>query len=151
MKNDNRDYYDKFPSVLKSKLYNSEVIFKDNVKFEYEQFYAFRVVIREDNDFTPVNANDMKSYFELGKVPRGCSKEMVENNAEYYAISLFLSVDSLKQCFNFPRPTKKLAKGSIKMENGPYQEGKNSHISWWLYENAKFDDFSLIERGELYE
>lgn len=151
MNNDIKNYYSKFPTILKSKLYNSEVTFSENVKFEYEPFLAFRAVNRKENDYTPINANDMKSYFELKKKPRGILIKNPENDAKYYAVSLFLTVDKLKQCFNFPNIAKKLAKGTINMENGPCEIGKNDHVSWWLYENAKFNNFELIERGELYE
>ena len=89
------------------------------------------------------SGDDMKSYFELGKQPKGVTD--CASDPKFYAVSLFKSLDMLKQCLKFPRPNKKVAQGYVYMEGGPqYSEGK-SHVNWWLYEDVSFDNFVIKE------
>ena len=141
------DYYKKFPVALRDKLISGHVKLPRGAQFEYGEFLAYRGITREENDYTPVNANDMKSYFEEGRRPRGvnCS------DSSYYAVSLYKSFDMLKQCFKFPRPHKKIAQGYVYMDGGPQYTAKDSHVDWWLYENVSFDKFVIKEKEDFYE
>ena len=137
------DYYKKFPAILRAKLIEGEIVFPRETQFNYEPVLAYRGVIRDKNDNTPLNNNDMKSYFELGKQPKGVTD--CASDPKFYAVSLFKSLDMLKQCLKFPRPNKKVAQGYVYMEGGPqYSEGK-SHVNWWLYEDVSFDNFVIKE------
>lgn len=136
------EYYNKFPAVLKSKLINKEIRFPSGTQFEYEPILAYRGLTRKINDNTPVNANDMISYYDMKRKPRGMVVD--ENDARSYAISLFKTIDMLKMCWKFPRPNKKLARGYVYMNGGPQYTDDKEHISWWLYEeDVDFSSFKI--------
>ncbi len=137
------EYLTKFPAVLRTKLANKEIIFPDGIQFIYEPVWAYRVVVRNIDDNTPLCAADMKSYYELGKKPRG--KKNCESDPEFYAVSLSKTKKYLKQCNLFPKPNKKLAQGYIHKEGGPQYTDSNDHINWWLYENADISGFVIKE------
>lgn len=141
------ELYSKFPSVLRSKLTNKEISFPDGTQFEFERIFAYRGILRRESDNTPVNKSDMLSHFERNLVPRGIPN--YENDAKYYAISLFKNLDMLKECWKFPRPNKKIAQGYVYMGGGPQYTDDRQHVSWWLYENANFDGF--IIKGDMNE
>lgn len=141
------EFYKKFPSVLRAKITNNEISFPDGTKFEFEPILAYRGILRNKNDNTPVNSNDMLSHYERKLVPRGIPN--YENDAKYYAVSLFETIDMLKECWKFPRPNTKIAQGYIYKEGGPQYTDLKKHISWWLYENIDFNGF--IIRDDLNE
>lgn len=133
---------DKFPIFLRSKLESGEVTLPEGVEFDYEDIVAYRALARNTDDFTPLNSDDMKSYAELGKFPRGLN--LTENDAKRYGVSLYTNKDCLQNLFRFPNPKKKLAKGMVCMTYGP-QLTERFHVNWWLYSNAKFDSFEICE------
>lgn len=134
-------FYNKFPSVLKAKLTNNEISFPDGTQFEFEPILAYRGILRSKNDNTPVNSQDMLSHYERRIVPRGIPN--YESDAKYYAVSLFETIDMLKECWKFPKPNKKIAQGYIYKEGGPQYTDLKKHISWWLYENIDFNGFLI--------
>ena len=136
-------YYDKFPAVLKEKLRNGVFCFPESTEFDYEPIEAHRMVIRKERDTTPVGINDMKSCFEKGKTPRGVV--INEFNPLYYAVSLYQDIDMLKLCMDFSDPRKKIARGYVNKEGGPRLIGKNTHISWWLFDDADLSTFTIME------
>lgn len=138
------ELYNKFPVILKEKLCNGEVKLPANTLFFYEKFLAYRGIARDKDDHTPVNANDMKSYFEQGKKPRG--RRCDETDPGLYSVSLFVQLDEFKNTFKFPRPGKKVAQGYISQEGGPQcTSEESSHVHWWLYENVDFGEFEIKE------
>lgn len=137
-------YCSNFPTTLQTKLLNEEIHFPDETKYDYEPILAYRGIKREQDDDTPVNYNDMLSYYEQGKVPRGVLHTGNSiNDPLYYAISLFDNFDMLKQCFKFPRKNQKVAVGYVYKEGGPQCRSRDGHISWWLFENVSFDGFEI--------
>ena len=137
-------YYDKFPIVLKERLKRQQVSFSNDTEFVYKPIEAYRMVVRTKDDSHAFNLEDMKSYFELGKLPRGVQK-MDETDSQYYAVSLYENIERLKQSFSFPNPRKKIAHGYVYDEGGPCLRGANGHISWWLFEGVDLSEFEIME------
>lgn len=138
------EIYNLFPAILKSKLLAGELSFPEDIRFEYEKIQAYRGIVREKEDNTPVSRNDMKSYAELNKLPRGVN---IKNTIDNYNVSLFSDIKSLKECFKLPRPNKKIARGFVFQEGGPTQINKETnHIGWWLYDkDIDFKEFVIEE------
>ena len=137
-------YFEKFPAVLKEKLKNGTLSFPEDTEFDYEPKEAYRGVIRrEGEENTPVDLKDMKSYYELGKVPRGIPVDKLD--PRYFAVSLFKNADMLRQSYNFSNPRKFIVKGYVHKEGGPCLEGEDSHISWWLFEGVNLSEFEIME------
>lgn len=137
-------YYDKFPVILRGKLKNRLLRFPGNTKFVYETIEAYRMVIRAKDDSHPFDLEDMRSYHEQGKLPRGVQK-MDEADPLYYAVSLFENIEGLKQSLKFSNPKKKVAHGYVYEEGGPCLRGVTGHISWWLFENVDLREFEIME------
>lgn len=135
------DYFNKFPIILQAKLRNSEIAFPQGTQFDYDPILAYRGIIRNTNDNTPVNESDMLSHYEMKKIPRGIAN--YESDPKYYAISLFETLDMLKECWKFPKPNKKIAQGHVYKEGGPQYTDSRRHISWWLYEDADISSFVI--------
>lgn len=131
--------YLKFPSVLKSFLSAHSISFSEQTLFTYSPFQAYRGVIREATDKTPINKGDFLSYAELGKKPRGVNV----NDIGYYSCSLFLNTQQLAEALKLPRPNKKIITGIVKCENGPQETNvRTQHVHWWLYDkNNAWEDF----------
>lgn len=145
----NEELYLKFPAVLRTKLVEKEIAFSSKVLFDYEDILAYRVIEREKDDTTPVNENDFKSYFELKKEPKRKKPRGLKQNylkdPTYYGVSLFTDKEVPKQKCLFPRPNKKMAEGYVYKEGGP-QQTDDKHVCWWLYEDVKFDRFTIMEK-----
>lgn len=138
------ELYSKFPVFLRNKLTTKEIEFPTGTRFEYESFTAFRGIFREPEDNTPLNIEDMRSYYELGKRPRGMRND--DNDAGLYSVSLYRSYDDIAMAFYFPKPGKKLAQGKVFPEGGPqYSAVETSHVDWWLYEDADFSSYEIRE------
>ena len=135
------DLYKTFPSILKCKIDNKEIELPLGTNFNYEPILAFRLVIRDIDDYSPIEKRDMLSYFEMNKKPRS---EFDINDPEYYSVSFFKNKECLKESFKLPKPKKKIVKGYVHQEGGP-EYTKNNHISWWLCADIGFDDFSFLK------
>lgn len=138
----------KFPVVLRKKLMDHEIELPNTTMFEYEKILVYRAVTRRKDDYSEVNAEDFKSYFELGKcpkVPRGVKKDFLKD-PHYYGVSSFLKKEIVEQNMRFPNPKKKMAAGYVYQEGGPQDTNvKKQHVCWWLYENADISGFKLME------
>nr|DAI85532.1 MAG TPA: hypothetical protein [Caudoviricetes sp.] len=132
---------EKFPAFLKQKIQSGDVVLPTNTKFEYDKILAYRCIAREDGDCTKVNRKDMRSYYELGKIPRGVDR----NSPTWYAASLNKNKRDLENVMHFPRPKKRIAKGYVYQEGGPQESEEGNHINWWLYSCASFDEFVILE------
>ena len=86
----------------------------------------------------------MKSYYELGRAPRGVA--ISELDPKYFAVSLFENIDMLKRNYDFGNPQKLIAKGHVCKEGGPSLKGERSHISWWLFEEVDLSGFEIMEK-----
>lgn len=137
-------YYDKFPIVLKERLKRKQLCFPKDIEFFYKPIEAYRMVIRAKDDSHPFDLEDMRSYHEQGKLPRGVQK-MDEANPLYYAVSLFENIEGLKQSLKFPNPKKKVAHGYVYEEGGPCLRSASGHISWWLFEGVDLSGFEILE------
>lgn len=142
----NKEVCERFPKPLKDKLLNEEIKFPSNTKFEYEPFRAYRAVKREKEDCRPVDLNDFKSHYELGKrpkKPRGIGA--LSSDSHYYGVSLFLSKEELDQAMKLPNLHTKTAVGYVFQEGGPQETNKKGHVCWWLFKNADVSKFKIIE------
>lgn len=140
-----RSYYEKFPAVLKENLSSGALSFPENTEFDYEPKIAYRGVIRKvGEEKTPVNLEDMKSYYQLGKAPRGVPINKLD--PRYFAVSLFENTEMLKRGYDFSNPQKLIAKGYVNKEGGPSLQGEKGHISWWLFEDVELSDFEIMEK-----
>lgn len=135
------DYLNKFPAILQAKLRNGEIAFPLETQFDYDPILAYRGIIRNTNDTATINESDMLSHYEMKKIPRGIAN--YESDPKYYAISLFETLDMLKECWKFPKPNKKIAQGYVHKEGGPQYTDSRKHISWWLYEDADISSFVI--------
>lgn len=139
-----KEFYSKFPSVLKNFLTDGNIQFSENTKFLYEEFVAYRGVIRENNDDTPINNSDFLSYAELGKKPRGVDV----NSLGYYSCSLFLNAELVEEALKLPKPNKRIIKGIVKYEDGPQETNLDTrHVHWWLFDKERsWKEFTFWER-----
>ena len=138
------EIFSKFPVAFRNKLISHEISLPEKTQFNYSKFLAFRGISREKDDMTPVNREDMRSYYEEGRTPRGikCDASM----PCWYSVSLFRDYNELKNAMKFPRPRKKVAQGYVYCEGGPqFSSDTSSHVDWWLYEDAVFSDFIIRE------
>ncbi len=137
------ELYNKFPAVLRDKLNAKEFDFPEGTQFIYESFQAYRLISREEDDDTPLNRNDMRSYHDLGRVPRGGTKS---HPACIYSVSLFREYDDIVNALKLPRPRKKFAQGFVFAEGGPQCCSETtSHVDWWLYEDVDLSNFKIRE------
>ena len=133
----------KFPVVLRTKLLKKEIEFPDETKFEYEKMMVYRAVERKKDDYHEVTLDDFKSYFELGKKPRGVVGDYTKD-PHYYGVSSYLNREIVEQKMRFPNPRKKMAEGYVYCEGGPQDTNPtNKHVCWWLYEGADVSGFKL--------
>lgn len=99
------EIYQKFPAALRDKLRNKEIELPENTLYYYEKVLAYRGISRTQDDFTPLNRSDMRSYHEEGRAPRGTGCDATKPG--WYSVSLFRSIEDFKNIFKFPRPGKK--------------------------------------------
>ena len=131
---DEKEYYMKFPSVLKQALLNGEVCFDDKTQKEYEPFEVYRGVVREKGETLEVKKEDFLSYAELKKKPRGKKKVDIG----WYSCSCFTEKKELEEALKLPRANKRIIKGKVKKEYGPQRTNETSkHVDWWLFEDAE--------------
>ena len=135
---------EKFPVILKNKLLNKEIELPDSTKVEYTNILTYRAVERKSDDNHEITREDFKSYFELGKKPRGFSGNLMKK-PEYYGVSSFLKKETVEQTMKFPNPNKKMACGFVYSEGGPQDTNEETqHVCWWLYEDVDLSGFKLI-------
>lgn len=142
----------KFPVFFQNCFKKRNLAFPDGTEWDYDLVRAYRVVEWKKGRSNSVTSDDFKSYAELGKCPRGKSKEEAENDPEYYGVSLFDNMEAFENLFDFPNPRKRAFCGMVVSDCGPkYENGKNGHISWWLYSDA-FEtirgSFIIVEEGD---
>lgn len=141
----NKEFYEKFPSVLAKKLINKDICFPPGTAIQYEKIHAYRVIERESNDFHSVDRNDFRSYHELNKkpkVPKGMSKKELESNPRYFGVSLFIDKRVAEQKRLFLKPGRKIAEGYVYQGAGP-ELTEDKHICWWLYDNTDITGFKI--------
>lgn len=140
------ELYMKLPCVFRKKLMQGELTFPEETKFKYENILAYRLIIRDKDDTSPVTRKDFCSYFELGKVPKKfgmrASSYDPKNDPQFYGVSLFLEKKILEQIMRLPKPRKKLALGFVHAEGGP-EFTKDKHVCWWLFEDADVSGFKI--------
>ncbi|MDD6965959.1 MAG: hypothetical protein PUK18_00410 [Firmicutes bacterium] len=146
-----KEFYKRFPVILRDKLINGEVLLPDDTQFLYEPIKTYRAVEREKEDFREVTIDDFRSYFELNKtpkrLPRGVSD--ITKYPLYYGASSYLSEEKVRQQMHFPNPKKKLAEGYVFQEGGPQQTRiSDGHVCWWLYEGTDVSGFQIREDKE---
>lgn len=137
MKDEN---YLKFPSVLREKIYNSEIIFPEKAYFVYEPILAYRGILRKPDDVSAVTRADFTSYAEKNICRRGINKK----DPHYYGVSLFLNKASVENALKFPREDRKIAVGHVYSEAGPAEINEaTEHVCWWLYEDVEVQGFEI--------
>lgn len=144
------ELYLKFPSILRKKLQNKELLFPEDTEFDYESKKAYRVVRRDKDDFSEIRREDFDSHFDIyvktAKKPKGTDENWL-NQSEYYAASLFEKKEILEQRMMLPKPTKKIIEGEVRKEGGPRERNSTTcHVNWWLFEKADVSNFRFIEK-----
>lgn len=138
----------KFPVIFQEKLINKEIELQDNVEFDYDDIYAYRCVTRKKEDNSVVTRDDFKSNAEKGRrTIRGESGDL-EKIPEYYGVSLYEDKSELMLRLKLPQKNRKIVKGNIHKEGGPIRKGNNTHICWWLYEDADVSGFEIEDCEE---
>lgn len=129
-----KEFYLKFPCVLKSALLKGEVAFDEaHTLIEYSKIDVYRGITREKDDNSEISKDDFLSYAELGRKPARGRKADIG----WYSCSFYTEKDELELALKLPRFNKKISKGFIKKENGPIRKSeKDSHIHCWLYEDS---------------
>lgn len=133
----------KFPVIFREKLINKEVELQDSVEFNYDDIYAYRCVTRKKEDNSVATRDDFKSNAEKGRRNiRGESGDL-EKRPEYYGVSLFKNKSELVLRLRLPKKDRKIVKGNIYQEGGPILCGHDTHVCWWLYEDADVSGFEV--------
>lgn len=73
------ELYLKFPAILKEKLKNGEVSFPKETQFKYMPITAYRAIERTEEDSTPINRNDFRSYAEMKKKKQEAVEWILQN------------------------------------------------------------------------
>lgn len=133
----------KFPVILRNKLVSKEMELYDNIEFCYEEICAYRCITRKNTDDLMVTRKDFMSNAEIGRKKIRGEGDDLENIPEYYGVSLFTDKKQLELRLKLPKKNKKIIKGNIFCKGGPILRGKNTHICWWLYEDADVSNFKI--------
>ncbi len=134
----------KFPALLRNKLKNNDIVFCDNVQFDYEDIEAYRIIKRTTKDNTPVTIADFQSNAELGRTKIKGVDGDVTKIPEYYGVSFYKDKTQLQLRCSLPPKKCKIAKGYIYCAGGPILENTTtSHVCWWLYENVDVSNFTI--------
>ena len=137
------ELYLKFPAILKEKLKNGEVSFPKETQFKYMPITAYRAIERTEEDSTPINRNDFRSYAEMKK-KKTRGRRVDTSKLEYYRVSFFTKREIVENLLAFPNPKKKMICGEVYCEGGPHLPNEQTHhICWWLFETVNLDKFSI--------
>jgi len=142
-KNMNKDYYLRFPSVLRNALKEGKVGFPKDLETEYGSEEVYRGVKYTENK-KKITQEDFKSQMEKG-LP-GFS----ETDIKSYSCSCFRDLEELHMAVHFPKKGRAVAKGIMRSEHGPrVREKGTTHIHWYLYDEIDpSDEFEVIEVWE---
>ena len=128
-----------FPAVLREKIRTGEFIFPDGTEYEFDPIEAYRCYFR--NNDRAIDREDFRSHAERGIRLRGTGNK----KPEYYGTSLFVSLDELNNIESLNKPEKCVAKGFVYDAGGPIlRSSKNTHICWWMHEQADVSSFRKI-------
>lgn len=94
------ELYLKFPAILKEKLKNGEVSFPKETQFKYMPITAYRAIERTEEDSTPINRNDFRSYAEMKK-KKTRGRRVDTSKLEYYGVSFLPRGKLLKIYWHF--------------------------------------------------
>lgn len=140
-----KEFYLKFPAVLRDALVSGEVSFCDGVECEFETFSAYRGVFRKDgNSFKPLARSDFDSQAEKslneGHNEKRKNRRKIDNGAGFYSCSMFINLEEISKALKFPQKDRRIALGPVSMKNGCIRcSCENSHVDWWLYKDT--DEF----------
>lgn len=136
-----KDYYKRFPSVLRNALTEGKVSFPEETRWEYEPFTAFRAITRKPGESMELKPEDFLSQAEKR------TREANFDDIGSYSCSVFIDEKQLKIALKLPRGNKHIAEGKVKAANGPInQSNRSTHVHWWLYEGASAcDDFRILK------
>ncbi len=143
-----KEYFSKFPMILRDALLNGKVKFPNELKKEYCDIKSYRIVTLKD-DKGEINKSDFLSHMERKMKEPYIPLRIDDNNIEYYACSFFKTIDALKDRFKYPRKNKAIAKGTLKQEFGPIWENNEEHINLFLFEGCDpSESFEVCENEE---
>lgn len=146
--NEDNQLYSMFPAILKKRLINEELKFPEHTKYNYDKIKAYRCVRREITDNTPIGRDDFRSNIE--ELEKGIIKKrgqrINKDDICCYGTSLFQDRRILANKMYLPRPNKKICEGYVYKEGGPQlTDEDDSHINWWIYENADLTGFNFVQ------
>lgn len=128
----------KFPCFLRTGFREHNLDFPEETGWQYEPLLVYRMVLREDEDYSNVTKRDFMSYTEKNKSPKR-GMDDASSNPLYYGVSTFTDKSSLVNKMKLPRPGKKIAEGHLLQEYGPIYKD-SSHVCIWFYEDADLSD-----------
>ena len=136
----------KFPSILKEKLNNGDIVFPKETEYIYDNIMAYRAVKREKNDYSDPTLDDFKSYFELGQIPKKAKGVNFSKDPHFYGVSFYENRKKVEQIMKFPNPHKKMMLGYIYCKGGPqHTTPENGHICWWLFQDVNISGFKITK------
>ena len=87
-----KEYYNKFPTILKDALKNKKVVFPNSLQYKYEQLHVFRGV-KYTKTKTAIDKSDFFSHIER-------NNPMIvadDNNISSYSCSFFMNIEAIHQ------------------------------------------------------
>ena len=138
---ENKDNIDKFPSTLKNGFEKYNICFPKETEWQYEKIFVYRMVLRNNDDYSRLEREDFSSHAELGIIRRGHEEDVTKY--DYYGASFFIDRKVLANKLKFPKPGKKIAEGNINDSYGPVWRNL-PHICLWLYDKVDLTNNDFV-------
>ncbi len=129
----------KFPVVLAEAFSKYNLTFFEGTEWEYDPVKAYRMVLREKDDYSQVTKDDFRSFAEA---PRRGMEKLVKK-PDYYGVSVFTEKEALVNKLKLPKPGKKIALGHLQDSYGPIYRNL-PHICLWCYKDVDFSSNDFI-------
>ena len=112
--------------------------------------------IKKFPDYFPKNCPPTDAVENEIQAYRICKSNPVAHSDKFYGVSLFTDANEAKAIAKMPNHKNEfIAVGITKAECGvvkhtpPYSNPASSHITWWLYEGAKPENyFTIMEEND---
>ena len=153
-----KEYYLRFPSVLKNALKNNVINMPDNIEIEYDDITAFRAIRFIKDKKEVLEKRDFLSQIDLKMTGDKNFLKYSEDDVDNYGTSVYDDKEELVLGFKLPKKNKGIAIGLVKKECGPVSRSdEDSHILWFLYDGASpekyfevVEYYEEVDRGKKY-
>lgn len=141
------EYYNRFPTILRTALVSKKVKFPDSLQLEYNDLSVYRGV-NYSAEKTTINRNDFLSNVERQKINPLVVAD--DSKISSYSCSCYLTLDGIHILAKFPRKKMAIAKGIIKKEFGPIDiNSDTAHVDLYLFDKADpSNEFEVVEKWE---